>query len=221
MFDSTIALLRSSNPAAAFAALKDELFEAVQRDPELAKAFESLKKFRIEFTTTREDARQLADLQRQGADQLGIKVGILPLAIGPGVAFMYDAAIEALRSNNGPIEPNIFTARSMRVAERLFDVVFEKTGACSVTALKRALADGDYADRLRNRAAELRWLGQGWLALDNPIGPCEWCTIAVKDATGVETITCPTQKQCEEAAPAFWLLIIIFLLMPLLKWLFD
>jgi hypothetical protein len=131
------ALLRLSNPAAAFAALKDELFEAVRRDRELAEAFESLKKFKIKFNT-REDAQQLADLRRRGADDLGIKVGTLPLAIGPGIAFMYDAAIEALRSNSRPIEPSIFTPRSMRIAERLVDVVFEKTGACSVTALELA-----------------------------------------------------------------------------------
>jgi hypothetical protein len=211
------ALLRLSNPAAAFAALKDELFEAVRRDRELAEAFESLKKFKIKFNT-REDAQQLADLRRRGADDLGIKVGTLPLAIGPGIAFMYDAAIEALRSNSRPIEPSIFTPRSMRIAERLVDVVFEKTGACSVTALELALADRDYADRLRKRAAEL-----GWLALDNPIGePCEFCTVTVEDElTGRVEVTCPTKQECERLSGGFWLLILILLLSALLDWLFN
>lgn len=203
------------SPGETFTALKDEFFAAIKTHPEV---LDKLRSFKSSFNTA-EDARQLVGLIERGADKLEIRVGKLPLAIGPGLAYMYDLVIEAIHRDPGQLDARSFNARALRTAVALFDVGALSVGAFTVKALGRALTDERYADRLRDRAGEL-----GWIALDNPPPPgtqCEFCTVVVDDNTGNPEITCPSKEECEAIGGSVLLLILLLILTGLLGWLLE
>lgn len=182
----------------------------------MAEIFDRFRRFEGKFNTS-EDAKRLVELTERGADKLDIKVGTLPLEIGPGLAFMYDVALEAIRANPGRINSKMLRARSLRTAEGLLDVFFLKIGSSTITALEQALEDDDYADRLRHRANEIN------VARDNyPTGPCEFCTVTYENKdTGDFEITCPSESECNNMSIIFWLLLLAWLTYELIDWLWD
>jgi hypothetical protein len=206
-----------SNPAEVFESLRKDFFAAVREDRKMAEIFERIQKFKAPFNTS-EDAKRLLKLKERGAERLGIKVGTLPLAIGPGLAFMYDVALEAIRANPKRINSKMLRSRALRTAEGLFDVALLKVGSSTVTALEQALADKNYADRLRHRADELKWV-----ARDNfDPGPCEHCTVTYEDKeTGEFITTCPSQSECEQIGGLLLLLLLAWLVYEIIDWLWD
>lgn len=207
-----------SKPATIFDTIKRTFIAAVEGDAEMKEAFERMRKFKG-VVNTPQDAKRLDELKARGADKLGIGVGASPLAIGAGLAFVYDIALEAIRLEPERINTQVFKRRSMRTAESLFEVWLLNIGACSVKALQRALEDDEYADRLRHRGEEL-----GSVALDiwDQGQECEHCTVIVKDATGsVIDVRCPSEEECNDL---FWLLVILLLVWltyGIIKWLWD
>ena len=79
--------------------------------------------------------------KKRGAGKLKINVGSLPSSIGPGLAYMYDAALQTLRSTDEPIKPELINARAIRFVERSLDTVLPLIGSTSVTAgsLRKAI----------------------------------------------------------------------------------
>ncbi len=108
-----LAALRVANPTAAFAALWKDFSAAVKTDPEMEKAFASFQKAFNGNINTSEDAVRIAALKDKGADKLGIAIGPMPLIFSAGLAFMYDAAIEGLRSSRNRLDPKMFSARGI------------------------------------------------------------------------------------------------------------
>jgi hypothetical protein len=81
-----LAILRLSSPEAAFKALLNDFSSAVINDPKMKRAFASFQNsFKGEIFSP-ENAARFAKLQAQGVDNLGIKIGVLPLALGAGLA---------------------------------------------------------------------------------------------------------------------------------------
>jgi hypothetical protein len=210
--------LRRSNPAAAFDMLVRDFLSAVEDDTELAEAFASYQKHLNGPINTTEDARRLAALKEQGAEDLNITVGTLPFAMSAGLAFMYDVAVEALRSSDTRLHPNMFSPRAVGTAERLLDLALLQIGSSTVTALELAMADSAYADRLRERAGEIGWVAR---QPPDPVGPCEFCTVTITDAEGVPHITCPSKEDCETIGGIVLVLILILLIYELLDWIFG
>jgi hypothetical protein len=207
---------RRSNPSAAFAEMMNHFITATRENDEMAKAFASFQANFKGVALTREDAVRLADLEARGAGKLGITVGSWPLAMGPGLAYMYDAALETLRSTDRPIEPGLVGARAIRMLERSLEGALPIVGAMSVDALELALNDDRFADRLRDRAAEV-----GVLYLNQPPGPCEHCIIQVEDENGqVIDATCGTEDECALLGGLFLFLLLLSLLGALWDWLF-
>jgi hypothetical protein len=210
---SPFSLKRRSNPSAAFAEMVDGFSAALRKDDELASAFASFQEHFKGVVLTQEDAVRLAALDARGADKLGIEVGEWPSTTGPGLAFMYDAALETLRSSDLPIEPGLISARAIRMFERSLDTALPLLGSMTVTAVELALDDDRFRDRLRASGSEL-----GVAYKDQWQGPCEDCIFEEKDAQGnVVRVTCGTKQQCE----TFGLILLIILILLLLKALWD
>jgi hypothetical protein len=208
-----------SKPAATFEKMKRDFMAAAKKDAVMSEAYERLRKFKGVFNTD-EDAKRLDELRNRGAEKLGIKVGTLPLAIGPGLVFMYDAILEAIRLDPGRFDSKMLGRRSMRTAEILFDDFLLQIGARSVTALERALEDDEYADRLRNRAKQLDAIArQAW---DPEPGVCEFCTVVYKDTVAnVYEVRCPSQEECDNFLWAILIMLLIWLTLGVLEWLFG
>jgi hypothetical protein len=207
-----------SGPAAVFESLREELTAAIQEDREVAVIFEGIRNFSAPLNTP-EDARRVGELAGRGAEDLGIKVGTLPLAIGPGLAFMYDLALEGIRANPSRVNSRILkNTRLLRAAAGLFDVGLLNVGHSTVTALEQALEDDEYAERLRHRADEL-----GYLARDQfPTVGCDFCQVVVHNTvTGEYDITCPTQAECESLGVWFWLFLLLMLIVSIWDWLWG
>jgi hypothetical protein len=209
--------LRRSNPAAAFDVLVRDFLFAVENDPEMAEAFASFQKHLNGPINTTEDARRLAVLKEQGAEDLNITVGTLPFAMGAGLAFMYDVAVEALRSSDAPLDSKMFSPRAVGTAERLLDLAMLQIGSSTVTALELAMADSAYADRLRERAGEIGWVAR---QPPNPTGPCEHCTVTIEDELGNVQITCPSKEDCESLGGLILGLLLVWLIVGIIDWLF-
>ena len=207
--------LRRSNPSAAFNLIKEDFLAALKQDREMARIFDRIVKFKGNFNTV-EDAKRLTQLRKKGADKLGIRVGSLPLDIGPGLALMYDAALEALRSSGRPIAPGMIRARALRMAERLLDDFFPQVGANTIVALETALSDDNFADHLRDRAGELSWVAM------QPINPgmCEYCVVTIKDDQGnIIDVQCPDKETCDTLGTIFVIALIIWLVYEIIDWL--
>lgn len=211
------AFLRLSSPAAAFENLRHDFITTLEKDHDVAKAFASFQKHLKGKVNTAQDARQLAVLRAKGADKLGINVGALPLAISPGLVFMYDTAVELLRSGDKRVDPRMFNARAIQTIERLLDLVLLQIGSKSVTALELALADPGYADRLRLRANEMKVVAA---VSQGSFGPCEHCQLVVEDAEGNVEVTCPSKEQCDSLGTYIFIAAVIWLASELLDWLF-
>jgi hypothetical protein len=210
---SPFSLKRRSNPTAAFAEMMDRFSAATREDEDMARAFASFQKRFKGVILEQKDAVRLAALDERGAGKLGIKVGSWPPAIGPGLAFMYDAALEILRSSDLAIEPELIGPQAIRMVERSLDNALPMVGSMSVTAVELALGDKRFSDHLRQRASEI-----GTAYLDNPPGPCEYCEFSVKDKDGNITDTvCGTKDSCN----TFGWVIIIILVLGLLKDIWD
>jgi hypothetical protein len=206
---------RRSNPSAAFAEMMERFSAATRENQEMARAFASFQEQFKGVVLERHDAVRLADLEARGAGNLAIKVGSWPSAMGPGFAYMYDAALETLRSTDLPIEPNLIGARAIRMLERSLGSALPVIGAMSVDALELALNDDRFADRLRDRAAEL-----GVVYLNQPPGPCEYCVFQLEDDQGnIIDIRCGTKDECDLAAGLFLILLLLALLGELWDWL--
>jgi hypothetical protein len=213
---SPFALKRRSNPSAAFAEMVTSFFTAVSKDKEVASAFASFQKHFKGVGLEQEDAIRLDTLMKRGAGKLKIKVGSLPSSIGPGLAYMYDAALETLRSSDHPIEPELIRARAIRIVERSFDTVLPLIGSMSVTALELALDDKKFHDHLSNRASEVE---TAYLP-PRPSGPCEFCEIDMKGPDGQITGTyCGTQAECNALGVIVLVLFIIWLGSEIWDWL--
>ncbi|MEV6768552.1 hypothetical protein AB0N05_07940 [Nocardia sp. NPDC051030] len=208
-------LKRRSNPKAAFNEMIDHLLTAVAEDDEMAKAFSSFQRHFKGVMVEREDAVRLADLYKRGAGDLGIKVGLLPPEIGPGLAYMYDAAIETLRSTDHVIKPETVGPRAIRFVERSLKTTLPLVGSMSVVALEQALEDKDYSDRLHQRAVEI-----GPAFLNQPPGVCEFCELSVTDQFGNITAWCGSKNECDNAGGIFILALLLWGLVELLDWLF-
>lgn len=221
------AVLRRTNPAAAFSELMKDLSRAIKEDSEVAKAvaaFQTGIGKKIKFSV---NARTLDALKAKGAANLGINVGSMPVALSAGLAFLYDEALEALRSSDVRIKPQMISPRAIHSAERLFDKFLAETSSKSVTALDLALSDEKYAQHLRQRAGELTTVGKlgGITFLDTSPDPgtgiCEHCTIVVTDEDGkILDYSCPTEEQCAAMFDLLLLLLLIYLLWKLFDWLF-
>jgi hypothetical protein len=207
---------RRSNPSAAFAEMMERFLAGTRENDEMAKAFASFQKNFKGVVLNQEDAVRLADLEARGAGDLAIKVGSWPLSVGAGLAYMYDAALETLRSTDRPIEPHLIGARAIRMLERSLAGALPIVGSMSVSALELALKDNRFADQLRDRASELEIS-----YLNQPPGPCEYCIIEEKDKFG-NTINavCGTKGECDLLGGLLLLLLIIGLLGKLWDWLF-
>jgi hypothetical protein len=210
---------RRSDPSAAFAELMDRFLAATREDGETAAAFASFQERFKGVALEQEDAARLAELEARGAGKLGIEVGSMPLAVGPGLAYMYDAALETLRSTDRPIRPGLIGARAIRMVERSLESTLPILGSMSVSALQLALDDDRFRDRLRERASEL-----GVAYFDDwapPPGLCEYCIIQIKDKDGqIVSTTCGTKTECELGGGIFLLLLLLGLLGALFDWLF-
>ena len=212
---SPFALKRRSNPSAAFAEMVHSFFAATREDDNVARAFASFQKHFKGVVLGQEDAIRLNALKKRGADKLRIKVGSWPSSIGPGLAYMYDAGLETLRSSDKPIEPELIRARAIRIVEGSLDSVLALIGSMSVTALGLALNDDGFHDHLRIRASQL-----GTAYLYNPPGPCDYCIFEEKDEFGnVVNLYCGTKQECDTAGAIFIILLILALLDALWDWL--
>lgn len=211
------AFLRRSSPVVAFGALIKDFSAAVGNNYEMTEAFASFQKRFKGRVNTPEDARRLAALSAQGADKLGINVGALPLAISAGLASMYDVAVERLRSSDRVIEPRMFGARAIRTVERMLDIVLLQIGSTSVAALELALADPDYAERLRLRANELK---VSFAASQGSFGSCEFCVLVVNDGSGNFVSSCGTEEECLHLGTIIIILAAIWLIDSLVDWFF-
>jgi hypothetical protein len=206
---------RRSNPEAAFAEMMDRFLVATSENDEMAKAFASFQEHFRGVALKKSDAIRLADLEGRGARQLGIKVGRFPWPMGVGIAYMYDAAIETLRSTDLPIEPELIGARAIRMLERSLDTALPLVGSMSVSALELALNDDLFADRLRGRASKL-----ASIFLDDPPAPCDYCIITTEDKDGnVTGQYCGTKQQCEVLGGIILIFLILLLLEKLWDWL--
>ncbi len=195
-----LALLRAINPTGAFSALLNDFSIAVKEDREMAAAFKKFQKnFKITINT-REDSIRIAALKAKGADKLGLKLGSFPLIFSAGLSAMYDTAVEALRSSDPRIAPRMFSARGIGAAEHLMKPFLLQLGPISVTALERALKDKSYADRLRQRAQELKVIG---LIGSSGNSPCEFCTISNTDPNGEVTFQCLSEEECSDCGNLF------------------
>lgn len=204
---SPFTLKRRVNPSAAFAEMFHTLAAATRQDEDVARAFASFQKHFKGTAVLPEDAARMEALGKR-ARKLKIKVGSLPSAMGPGLALMYDAALEALRSGDDPLFPDCIGAREIRVVERSMDQALALFGSTSVTALELALADKSFANHLRDRAAELQ---TAYLAKrpDLPQGPCEHCEVSIKDKDGkVIDFHCGTEDECA-ALGIIWLIFLV------------
>ncbi len=213
------AFLRLSNPSAAFGVLVKSFSAAIEKDYEMVSAFASFQKNFKAKVNTAEDARRIAALANQGADKLGINIGPLPLSMSAGLAFMYDAAVEGLRSSDTRIDPRLFTPRAIRTIERLLDIALPQIGSTSVIALELALADKGYADRLRHRASELDDIVK-LQPLRPPGGICEFCSVIIEDQFGNVEVTCLSEEECHRLGGSIIVLLIILLVVKIIDWLF-
>jgi hypothetical protein len=215
---SQFALLRRSNPAAAFDVLVRDFLMAVRTDREMAAAFTSFQMSFKGSINTSEDAGRLAVLKEQGAEQMGIQIGTMPWSMSAGLVFLYDAAIEGLQASDEFIDPQKFGPDTIRTAERLLEPALLQIGQSAVTALELAMISPAYADKLRARTKEV-----DWVALQPPQDPtlCEHCTIIEEDAHGNPISTyCPTKEECDNLGGLFILLLMILLVLKILDWLF-
>jgi len=223
MSSEHFALLRLSNPAAAFAALYKDFFRAIEDDCAMAAAFASFEKCSTEPLNSSKDASRIHDLIAQGADKLGIKVGSLPLGMSASLAFAYDAAVEALRSSDVRIETRMFGARAVRTAGLLLNDFLHHVGSLNVTALELALRDERYAERLRQRAGELGKVTRldGVVLLPPDPTLCEHCVITEKDKDGnIIGVYCPTKEECNRLGGLLIFLLLVWLIVKLIDWLF-
>jgi hypothetical protein len=207
-----------SKPSEIFAKYKLEVQAALRDDAGMQEAFKRLQSFKGVFNTP-EHAKRLDELKAKGADQLNIGISNLPLLIGAGLVYMYDVAIEAIRSEPERVDSKAFRGRALHTAESLFDVWLLNVGACGVTAIERALEDEEYANRLSYRATEL-----GWIAFDDrpPQDVCPFCTVIRKGPTGnIEEIQCPSEQECNDLLWLILLLLALWLTYKLIKWLWD
>jgi hypothetical protein len=212
---SRFTLKRRSNPAAAFAEMLDRLLAAATGDTETARAFASFQKTLKGVAVEHDDAVRLAALRERGSDALAIKVGSLPPAVGPGLAYLYDAALETLRSTDRRIMPEMIDARAILVAERSLKNALPLLGSMSVTALELALTDKQFGERLHQRAAAL-----GVVYLNQPPGICEFCEISVTEADGTVNMWCGSKTECDNLGGIFILALLLWGLYELLDWLF-
>lgn len=210
-------LLRSSNPAAAFTILVDTIRNVMKDDPSVARELTSaLRNFKSDHAV-RDGAHRLGLLKAQGADKLGINVGSLPLLLSAGVVFIYDAAVERMRSSDEGVDPEMINARTLRTVERVHGLDFPNIGSMGATALERALADKHYAQRLRDRAAELKWA-----EMDSGGIGCDYCMINVRDKATGEVISsyCGSKEECDTLGTLFLAIILIYAIYKVIKWLF-
>ncbi len=207
-----------TKPSDIFAKYKLDVQAAFKDDVGMQEAFKRLQNFKGVFNT-RDDAKRLDGLKAKGADQLNIGINNLPLLIGAGLVYMYDVAIEAIRSEPERVNAKAFRGRALHTAESLFDVWLLNVGTCGVTALERALEDEEYANRLRYRATEL-----GWIAFDDrpPQDVCPFCTVIRRGSTGnIEEIQCPSEQECNDLLWLILLLLALWFSYKLIKWLWD
>lgn len=209
---------RRSAPSAAFAALSDRFHSAVQDDTEMKRAFANFQEHFSGVVLKQGDAARLAALEERGAGELGIEVASLPLAIGPGLTLMYDAALEILRSSDHPIEPTSIDAQIIRTVEHSLDSILPLIGATSVTALELALDNGGFRDRLRERASELETY---LLPLPPSQEPCEHCELVITDASGnVVSRRCGSEAECAVLGGFVIIGVGVWLISELWDWLF-
>ena len=209
--------MNTLTPKVIFDSLMSDMMTAISEDETMAETFDRVCKFEGPFNTAK-DAERLNELKERGAEDLEIRVGTLPLAIGPGLVYMYDIALEAIRARPERINRRAIGPRALRTAERLFDIALLKIGSSTNSALEQALVDEDYATRLRNRARELV------IARDQAPGGgvCEFCTITYEDKeTGHIEVTCPSKEQCENLGSIILLLILAWLIYEFIDWLWD
>lgn len=209
---------RRSNPSAAFAEIHDRFRSNIEQESEIERAFASYMENFEGVVLNEEDARRLNALEERGADDLGIEVASLPLGMAPGLALIYDAVLETLRSSDRPIEPDVVDERMIRTIGRSIDSALPLIGSASVTALELALEDDDYADQLRDRANELNTYLK---PLPPTQGPCEHCELVLKDQDGnVAEVRCGTEDECAVTGGLILVFLAIALLKELYEWLF-
>lgn len=211
---SQFSFLRRSNPSGAFAELFNRIENMIDADEKFARAFSN---FQLNFKgvgLAQRDAARFTDCKKKGAKKLKIKVGALPLELSPGLALMYDATLEQLRTSDERIEPELFDARTVQVLARHLPDILPNIGANTVTALEHALADPDYADKLRLRAEEL---SVAYVDDFTPLpGSCEFCEIQITDSDGkIVDRRCGSEKECKSVG----ILLIVFAAIAALKWL--
>jgi hypothetical protein len=212
---SPFSVKRRSNPSGAFAEMMHRFAVAVREDDDMARAFASFQARFKGVVLEQEDAVRLAELEARGAGDLKIEIGTWPSAMGPGIAYMYDAALETLRSTDHPIEPELIGAKAIRAVERSLDSVLPLLGSMSVKALELALDDKRFSDQLRQRATEV-----GTAYLDNPIGPCTNCIFEIKDHNGnVINTVCGTKDECDSIIGWIIIALTLLLLGKLIDWL--
>jgi hypothetical protein len=212
---SPFSLKRRSNPSAAFAEMMDRFSVAIREDDDMARAFASFQERLKGVVLGQDDAVRLAALEARGADELGIKVGSWPSAMGPGLAYMYDAALETLRSTDHPIDPELIGVRAIRLVERSLDSALLLVGSMSVSALELALDDKRFSDQLRQRASEI-----GTAYLNGQPGPCDFCIFDSLDKDGnVIGSRCGTEDECKTVGGLIIIIIILLLLGKLWDWL--
>ena len=133
--------------------------------------------------------------------------------MGPGLALMYDAGLEVLRSSDRQILTELSDARVIRAVARSMDQVLPLIGAASVTAVELALDDPAFRERLKARAGELTTsYVQNW-----PSGNCEFCEITIQDSDGTVETRCGTEDECRAAGG----IIVVLIGVLILKWLWD
>lgn len=209
---SPFSIKRRTAPSAAFKELTERLSTGIREDDDMAKAFAGLQERFKGVALTQEDAVRLAAVEARGAGDLGITAGSWPPVLGAGLAFMYNAALETLRSTDLPIEPQLFGARAIRLTQGLLEEALPNLGSLGVSAFELALDDRVFADQLKQAAS-----GLGVAYLDNWHGPCETCEIQTTDVDGHVSSICGTADECNDLL----IVIVILLLLGLLKALWD
>ena len=211
-----------SNPSAAFAELHRNFLTAVEEDKRLANEFSKFVKNFHGVALSQEDAAIIAGLKKRHGDlKPEIKIGSLPPQIGPGLALLYDTAVESLRSGYQPTT-HMFEVRTIRLIEKSLNNVMGLISSANVTAYELALKDKNFANKLRSRANELNTImpvDDTIMPVDNTPGICEYCEISWRDQYGHEGTYCGTQEQCEALGSSFIILLIILALANLIDWL--
>ncbi len=215
---SSFVFKRRSNPRAGFAEMVAHLTEAVRKDPEMREAFAAFQNNFSGVVLTQEDAVRLTAVEKRGAAKLGIKVGPLPTAIGPGLTLMYDAAIETLRSSDKPIKPDMINPRMIRMIGRSLDQLLPLLGSTSATALELALDDKGYKDHLSQTATEIGnvYFNSNWNT------QCEFCRFESRDEDGNTTgVHCGTEEECDQMGIILIILLVVIVVKELWDWLWD